>query len=91
MSQIDNDGQINESKIISVKNTCNTDNINYKNEEIILTGYENIQSVEVYDLQGRKIIEGTSTILNISGLSNSVYNVLVKANGEYFSKKIYKL
>jgi hypothetical protein len=91
LSQIDNDGQINESKIISVKNTCNTDNINYKNEEIILTGYENIQSVEVYDLQGRKIIEGTSTILNISGLSNSVYNVLVKANGEYFSKKIYKL
>ena len=91
LSQVDVDGELTETKIISIKNTCNTDNINYKNEEIILTGYENIQSVEVYDLQGRKIIEGTSTILNISGLSNSVYNVLVKANGEYFSKKIYKL
>jgi hypothetical protein len=91
LSQVDVDGELTETKIISIKNTCNTDNINYKNEEIILTGYENIQSVEVYDLQGRKIIEGTSNVLNVSALSNSVYNVLVKANGEYFSKKIYKL
>lgn len=91
LSQVDVDGESTETKIISIKNTCNTDNINYKNEEIILTGYEHIQSVEVYDLQGRKIIEGTSNILNVSALSNSVYNVLVKANGEYFSKKIYKL
>jgi hypothetical protein len=90
LSQVDFDGEIKETKLISLKNTCNTDDISFKNDEIILSGYDNIQSVEVYDLQGRKILEGKTSVLNISILSNSVYNVIVKANGEYFHKKIYK-
>lgn len=87
---VDKDGNEVESKILTIKNKCLNDNILLSGNEIYLRGFENMQSIEIYDLQGRKVIESNSDKLDVSMLSNSIYNIVVKANGEYYTNKILK-
>ena len=75
----------------------NTNNLNIamypnpSNELVNIDLESQIKSIEIYSLQGQKVITATSKQVNVSHLSNGVYMVRVEdENGAIATKKLVK-
>ena len=49
-----------------------------------------LQSVEIYNVTGQKVISSTETEINVSGLESGVYFVCVVAEGKTVIQRIVK-
>ncbi len=93
--------------IIDTTQTTSYTNVKYLNEEIIvypnptnsriefkLTDSKNIEQIEVYNLDGRKVIQKTNTIgnqtIDFSGFNSGVYLIVFYSNDETYVKKVVK-
>jgi hypothetical protein len=91
ITQVDYDGKRESFNLISVLNECNKEMIYFSQNLVNISGFNQIQKIEIFDMLGRKIIETTDTTVDINYLSSSFYNVMVTAeNGNQMSNKIYK-
>ncbi len=51
---------------------------------------QNLQSVEVYNLMGQKVMATTTPVINIGSLNQGIYFVRVKADGKTVTERIVK-
>lgn len=56
----------------------------------ILTNKENLLFWELSDISGKKILSGKNNRINIEGISQGIYMLLIKTNKETVTKKIIK-
>ena len=91
LAQVDFDGKKEIFKVISVKNDCKKENIFYSHDKILITGYEHVENIIIFDMLGRKLIETNEISIDFNSFASAFYNVVVTSkNGNQTSNKIYK-
>lgn len=78
-----NNPEINPSTVIIYPNPAT--------DQVSVSTKENVKSIEVYDLSGRKLAVSTTKTINISTLSKGVYTMkILLENGEIHNKKLIR-
>jgi hypothetical protein len=98
IKQFKNDGSIYCSNTIVVNSNCNQASVKvYPNpfqSSITLTNVEPFSSIEIYDVQGKKVASLQTTIytqkINLQKLINGVYIIVIKKNQNIKTFKIMK-
>lgn len=90
LTQVDYNGSKTVYSPTTVRNDCRKQNLVLNNGFLELHGFEQIESVEIFDFLGRKVHSDQQSRIDLSNLSSAFYEVKIKSNHETYNQKFYK-